>query len=85
MLLAGIKVMVFGQDKLLQFLQLIQDGYIYLQTHYHFTMSFLVYKDSSLDKLQLGQMGMRAHLIIGFMKDQIKKPHGYYLKEFGDG
>lgn len=85
MLPAGISIMVCGQVKLQQYLLLILDGFICLQILFHFTVLFLDFKVSSLDKLQLGQMTGRVHITIGFMRDRMLIVPGIYLKECGDG
>ena len=85
MLPAGINIMDCGQDKPSLYLLLTPDGFIWLPTHFHFTMLFQDFKVNSQDKLQHGQMTGRVLITIGFMKDQMLKAPGIYHKECGDG
>jgi hypothetical protein len=85
MLPAGINIMDCGQVKPSLYLLLTPDGFIWLPTPFHFTMLFQDFRVNSLDKLQLGQMTGRVLITIGFMKDQMLRAPGTYLKECGDG
>ena len=85
MLLAGINIMDCGLDKPQLYSLHTPDGFIWLQIPFHFTVLFQDCKVNSLDKLQHGLMTGKVHITIGFMKDQMPKPPGCYLKECGDG
>lgn len=82
---AGMSIMGFGQVKLLQSSLLTLDGSISQLILFHSTMWCQDFKGNFQDILLLGLTTLKAHLTIGFMKDQILTAHGLSPKECGDG
>jgi len=85
MSLAGTNIMDCGQDKPSLYLPHTPDGFICPPILFHFTVLFQDCKVNSLDKLLHGLMTGKAHITIGFMKDQMLRAPGIYPKECGDG
>ena len=84
MLQFGLNHMVYGQVKLLLFLQHIQDGFILQLTHCPSIMSSPDYKVNSLNKLQHMEKVSKDHWLTGSMKNQVMM-FGSFHKRCTDG
>jgi hypothetical protein len=72
MLLAGLSITGFGQDRLGQSLLPIQDGFIFPQIHSHFTKHSLFYNTNILQmSLTLSEM-ISLPQTIGYMNQLIR-------------
>ena len=84
MLQFGLNHMVYGQVKLLLFLQHILDGFILQLTHCPSIMSSLDFKVNSLNKLLHMEKVSKDHWLTGFMKSQAMM-FGSFHKRCTDG